>query len=600
MAERFVQSHVRRLLLFERLPDSQLELVASAFQVLRFEPGAVVFREGQPAQGLFYFVAGRGVLTRWEENERGEAVEIPFGEVRANEFIGEAALFTQMVEAATLHIVEPSIVLFLSRQRLAMLVMQHPELRLNLGFQGGEYQLAVKPLFKGQRADEVVLQIFRRHWWSYGRYAWLPLLLAAAFIIGAIVVAGPTLLGLGLIGLGLILPSALMYYLYVEWQDDALVVTDQRVVRIRNVLFGLHNSLSEIPLERVQEVSISIPPADPFSRLFGYGTITVKTAGELGHVSMSVIPKPDRVRTLIFEYREQVRRSVAEQNRREIEAEINRVLGLSAEETSASAVSAMPSPVVTSSRSGGFVFAPLRTRFIDENGNTVYRKHITVWLSHIMLPLLFLLIGLALIGVSLAGVVPEYAGVGLLIGAIIVFVSSIALYLADWDWRNDHFVLGQDVITLIRKRPLWLQAEVDQIRLEKVDSVVSSVRGLFNNLIDRGRVEISLIGTDAPKVMDNVPTPKELQAEISQRLARQRQLAQRAYTESQRQAIAEYLAAYHEKVAGNATPPRSAGSEDTIARDVSAQMQNTEVQPPRTVRDAVRPPRVPRLRNDLD
>ena len=46
-----------------------------------------------------------------------------------------------------------------------------------------------------------------------------------------------------------------------------------------------------------------------------------------------------------------------------------------------------------------------------------------------------------------------------------------------------------------------VQAEVDQLRLEKVDSVVSSVKGLVNNLVDRGRVEISLIG------ISSVPAP---------------------------------------------------------------------------------------------
>lgn len=597
MAERFVQSHIKRLLLFERLPDPQLEMVANAFQVLRFEPGAVVFQQGQPAQGLFYFAAGRGVLTRWEQNEGGSPVQVPIGEVRANEFVGEAALFAQMQETATLHIVESSVVLFLSRQRLAMLVTEHPELRLNLGFQRGDQRRTVKALFKGQRDDEVVLQIFRRHWWSYGRYAWLPLLLAALFIVGALALAGPTPLGLGLIGLGLIVPSALMYYLYVEWQDDSIVVTDQRVVRIQNVLFGLQNSLSEIPLERVQEVGVSLPPSDPFARLFDYGTVTVKTSGELGNISMTIIPKPGQVRTLIFEHRDQVRRSVAEQNRREIQAEVNRVLGLGVEDAPVGAVAARQSPV-TDRRENGFVLAPLRTCFIDEHGNTVYRRHWTVWLGHILPPLVLLLAGLGLSGAALANLFPGSGGPALLIGLVIVVAGLIAIYLADWDWRNDHFILGEDAITLIRKRPLWLQAEVDQLRLEKVDSVVSSVKGLMNNLVDRGRVEISLIGSDAPKVMDNIPNPKAVQAEISQRLARQRQLTQRMFTENQRDAITEYLSAYHEKVAGAQAAPR-VDNGYTIARDATPTLPDTRAEPPpRPMQDGVRPPRVPRVRND--
>lgn len=595
MTERFVQSQIKRMLLFERLPDDQLQLVAGAFQVLRFEPGSVVFREGQAAQGLFYFVSGRGVLTHWEPNPSGQMVEVPIGEVGPNQFLGESALFSQVQEHATLHIVESAVVLFLSRQRLASLVMARPELRLNLGLQHGNAQGVIKPLFKGQRSDEVVLQIFRRHWWSYARYAWIPLALTTALIFGSILLGGPTVLSLGLSGLTLIIGAGLTYYLYTEWQDDSIIVTDQRVVRIVNQWLGIQNSISEIALDRVQEVSIVTPQGDPFARWFGYGTVTVRTAGEVGNIAMAIIPNPTRVRDLIFEYREQVRRSVSEQNRREVEAEINRVLGLAIEGGPSGAVLASQSAGGRTEDSG-FSLNLLRTCYTNDAGHTVYRKHYTVWFGHVLPPLIALGLSVVLGGAALTNALPDYNGPALGLSILAFMLSCMWLYLADWDWRNDQFIISDDTVTLIRKRPLWLQDEVDQIRLDKVDSVVSTVRGIVNNILDRGDVQISLLGDDKPKTMGMVPNPKSIQGEISQRLSRRRQNERQSYVEGQREAIAEYLAAYHEKVSGGQPRVQSA-DEYTIARDVSPlPPQSLPEAPPQPIRDGVRPPRVPRMR----
>ena len=145
----------------------------------------------EPAQGLFYFVSGRGVLTHVEQDEpTAPPVEVIIGEVRPNEYVGENALFSPIVEHATLRIVESSIVLFLSRQRLASVLLAHPELRTNLGLQRGDQHKVVKLLFKGQRPDEVVLQIFKRHWWSYARFVWIPVLVGTMLIVGAFLAAG--------------------------------------------------------------------------------------------------------------------------------------------------------------------------------------------------------------------------------------------------------------------------------------------------------------------------------------------------------------------------------------------------------------------------
>jgi len=46
MADRFVLSQLRRQPLFTRLTPEQLELVASVVQVLRVNPGEMIFAQG--------------------------------------------------------------------------------------------------------------------------------------------------------------------------------------------------------------------------------------------------------------------------------------------------------------------------------------------------------------------------------------------------------------------------------------------------------------------------------------------------------------------------------------------------------------------------
>src|SRR5689334_20966088 len=111
MAERFVQSHLRNLPLFEQLSPPQIGVVANIVQVLRFEPGQLVVQEGQATQGLLLFVSGRGLLTRHAPN----GIEETVGSVETGQYVDEIALYTTGVETASLRIVESSLVLLIPR-----------------------------------------------------------------------------------------------------------------------------------------------------------------------------------------------------------------------------------------------------------------------------------------------------------------------------------------------------------------------------------------------------------------------------------------------------------------------------------------------------
>ncbi|MEP7293224.1 MAG: Crp/Fnr family transcriptional regulator, partial [Chloroflexota bacterium] len=164
MAERFVQSHIRQLPIFEQLSPPQMGVLSSIVQLLRLEPGTLALQEGQPTQGMLLFVSGRGVLTRYAPDGTQESV----GVVEAGQYIDEDALYAVGVEPLSLHIVESAIVLLIPRAPFVQLISQYPEIRANIRVQTGVAQNreSAAKLFKGQRTDETVLQVWRRHWWA--------------------------------------------------------------------------------------------------------------------------------------------------------------------------------------------------------------------------------------------------------------------------------------------------------------------------------------------------------------------------------------------------------------------------------------------------
>lgn len=606
MAEHLVQAHIRGLPLFERLSPPQVSVVARVAQVLRFEPGQLVFQEGQPTQGLFQFVSGSGVLTRRAPN----GVEDRVGTVSGGQYINETALYSAGVETASLRIVETSIVILIPRGAFVQLVNQYPEIRANMRVQvdSALRESAVK-LFKGQRDDETVMQVWRRHWWAAARFGWVPILVAIVLFALALVIAERApILAVGAAGLAVIIPGVIIFYLYYDWQDDSVVLSDQRVVRIWNHILSFESTLSEIPLDRVLEVNVSIPPGDPFARIFQYGNIIVKTSGGGSNMILDMMPHPLHVQSMIFTQRDLLRDRLEQRKRDNIRSDVEQALGLNLQPT--------PQPSPSSKRQNESVIGLpfIRTKFRSPNGDLVYRKHSSIWLAGVIWPLM--LIGVAFVMMIFSVLVRSSVladGIGLSLGMFMLLIGVLWFYAADWDWRNDVFILGSDTITLIRKRPLWLQNEVERIHISQIDNVKSDMRGLLNSLLKRGSVRISLIGSDAKdaKIFDAIYDPQAVQAEVSRRQSAIKAERQINDMDQQRQVMKEYLQTYHQmqdrqtrEQAPAAQPPPVQPSvhqfrpPPTTPPAEPPMMRPIPEEPPPPPRDGNRPPRIPRARPD--
>jgi membrane protein YdbS with pleckstrin-like domain len=546
MTDRFVLNHIRNIPLFERLTPDQLAALSTAFEVLRFQPGEIVFAQGQPTRGMFVFVSGKALLS--QQTPQGER---HLGLIGGGQYINEAALNEPMIETATLRIVEPSVVLFLSRARMDAALSAQPSIQHNLrGRLDAEELEVARQLFTGQRPTETIIHAWRLHQWIWIRRIPIPLLIGGAVGAAAILLSAssPTI-ALALGGLALVIAAAGIAYLYFEWRDDALILTSERIVKVHNNLLTFTRSLSEIPLERVIEVRSEIPAADLMARAFGYGTVCIRTAGESGSLEVPFMPNPQAVQSSIFTERDRFQQLTHQRSQLKVRADIERALGISGGEALSDFPPAAPR-ADSVRRSGTQGLAIARTRFTTETGETVYRKHFTVWLAHIALPSLVSMLGLIGIIAAAAGA-SIFSGavapiIALSLGIVVFLVGVVWFYMADWDWRNDTITISPQTITIVHKRPLWLQNEIDQISLTQIDNVISDVQGLFNNLLNRGEVRIFLLGAGKPKIIAPIYAPQELHAEISRRQAELKNRSQQQQSQAERDAIVEYLRAYHE------------------------------------------------------
>jgi hypothetical protein len=373
-------------------------------------------------------------------------------------------------------------------------------------------------------------------------------------------------------GAAIFLPGVALLYLYREWRNDRLIITSERVLWIERRILKFETNVRELPIESILEVGADYPPVDPFSRMLDYGTLKLRTSGSIGNLTLDLMPTPRALQKQIFAARDEHKQVIARQQRNVIRAEMNQLIG---GKDPKSAVTHVPPPIPEG-------FNPLRMRFVNTKGETVYRKHVSIWFQQVIPPLLLMFGGLALALWALTRT-SDLRWFMLAMSAVPVIIGGLWLYWADWDWRNDMYMVGDERITLIHQRPLWLQNKVDTINLAQVDSVATDQQGFFNALLNRGDVRLSLEGADNPKKFEAVFKPQAIAAEISTRQANARQRQQTAAVQQQRQAVADYISVYHETI--NQYP---AG-----AQPYRPPVGQQPMQPPRPT-DTTRPPNVPK------
>jgi uncharacterized membrane protein YdbT with pleckstrin-like domain len=98
-----------------------------------------------------------------------------------------------------------------------------------------------------------------------------------------------------IIGVGVLLLLGLFLVPLLKWRTTHFVVTSERVV-MRSGVLGRQGR--DIPLARINDVSFH---HTFFERLLGCGTLVVESAGERGQVTLTEIPRVEKVQRTVYD-----------------------------------------------------------------------------------------------------------------------------------------------------------------------------------------------------------------------------------------------------------------------------------------------------------
>jgi ATP-binding cassette subfamily B protein len=124
---------------FSLLPEEVRILVAESFEPIAFPFGAVIVREGEPADAFYVLAAGSARVVK--QGDDGE--EVPLNVLRRGDSFGEMSLLGETVRLATVRASTAVHALRLGRSVFAALTRAHPQVREAFEALANERALAV-------------------------------------------------------------------------------------------------------------------------------------------------------------------------------------------------------------------------------------------------------------------------------------------------------------------------------------------------------------------------------------------------------------------------------------------------------------------------
>lgn len=158
--------------------------------------------------------------------------------------------------------------------------------------------------------NETVLAIVRRHW--MGQFAIILVSFSAlvSLLVLAVVLGADSSSGMDhttyafVMGAGVLVVGILMFMLFIVtfiYGQSRLTITDKSLVQvIQNSLFS--RKVARLSMSNVEDVSVQ--QSGLLQTLFGYGTLTVQTAGEEDNFIFALCPKPNKYAEVILEARQ--------------------------------------------------------------------------------------------------------------------------------------------------------------------------------------------------------------------------------------------------------------------------------------------------------
>jgi CRP-like cAMP-binding protein/uncharacterized membrane protein YdbT with pleckstrin-like domain len=545
---------LRRTTLFGQVSAQHLSQIAQRCVAEDAQAETVITRQGDLGGAFVIIESGEAVAHRIDE----EGKQRPVGMLGPGDAYGTASLFVGEPRDVTITATSPMRVWVLERRALDSLLDDVPSLWDELSLPESLVQQLDASRQEWLEAGEVVVAKTRRHRLVLLRGLVFPTmaLLAYAALLVLVERQGGSIAPWGLF----VAPALLLYlvsvaWVYVDWRNDYLAVTNRRVAHQERIAL-LYESRDEIILDRIQNLQVS---RGFWGSTFGFGDISIETAARSGHLSFTAAPHPEALRDLIFQEqsrflaarraaeRRLIKRSLAaklapEAMPPEEEALVpERALGEAAGPSDSSAESPVRHWIARLLGPG------LTPQSIIAENAAIWRKHWLVAVGAGSVPGLMLTALIALTATSLGRDLLPSPLTGELGLAIAVLYASLLLWLI-WkllDWANDVYVVTSDRIIHIERRPLLFSEERREASLSMIQHVSLRIPHVLANLLNYGDVLVETAGP-GQFAFRHVARPREVQREIFRRIEAHREEQRERAAARQRAELTEWFDVFQE------------------------------------------------------
>ncbi len=418
---------------------------------------------------------------------------------------------------------------------------------------------------------EQLVSLTRRHWLSLLQKMRWSLIGSVVTLAGAI--------GLQLSGLSpwwaiwlLGLPSLLaLIWGVLDHLNDFFIVTNQRVIQQEKVILTSEYR-REALLEQVQNVGVR---TSFWGKSFGYGIVSVSTAGSSGSIDFDFVPEPAGLQASIFRLTAERKARYRAESRLEIQTALEKRLGLVVDLPSR-VLSGGPRRMSTDDKSLPWHQRLSRYLFADHQvyWNTteriVWHKHWFV-LARQVVPLAIVALGLLLLMIG-SFAFDFYQQVDQVVSQTIVglefilaFIFLILLAVIAWviaDWWNDTYELTSDSIIDIEKLPLFLSEERKEARLSEIQDIRLNISSPLEMILNYGDITVQTAASQGSFTFDHVPNPRAVKEEINRRLIEWRRNDERRKARAQMQDLPDWFEMYRRLEAGR-EPTRVVLDNDT-------------------------------------
>lgn len=542
--ENEVVAHLASSSTFGLLPVPTLRRIAPVFQSETIGPGATLGREGEVDDVFRMVVEGAIALDRkGTDGKPRHTATLGYGEV-----LGERGVFAGLPRDTSAVTLQPTEVLAADRDALWGIIGGDIATLDHLVLPDAVRRRMVLPTAGAADLGERTVAVYRRHWSALAANLVLPIALAVGSLALAGTVAGfveSAVQSLVLAAVGLVVPITAVAYAYLDYAYDVLIVTNRRVIHVDRVPL-VRSRRAEAPLVRVQDVQVVVPGLT--ARSLGFGTLLIQTAGVSGSIRFASLPNPEGVRATLFGLVEHATVDARREHTNWIAARLAPAFagtetvvplpGVGEPLAEADGSRGRTLPQAVAHRIAGWL---PRMRIEADNGVVTWRKHWWVLVRSTGLVAAATAASFAAWArtVAVGGPLPARAWL-----AAAAVLGAWAVYRYE-DWRNDLYVLTDEHIVDIERRPFGLHEDRRQARLTQIQDIRHVVPNPLATMLNFGSVMVETAATTGSFTFDHVHDPASVQEEIFARIELLRTAEERSASERRGDELAEWFRAYH-------------------------------------------------------